>query len=78
MSVDDMTTNRNIALCAWKETARALNQSGLSPRREWTAATNSGRTLAVTADMTHAWDGWLYGALLAAPVIPLGQAMGWW
>jgi hypothetical protein len=31
----------------------------------------------VVRDLTHAWDGWLYGALALGSVWPLLRAWGW-
>ena len=31
----------------------------------------------VVADVTHAWDGWLFGVLCVAALWPVFQALGW-
>ncbi|GEM_PF-2102714 len=62
---------------AWKNTFENLPDREAALRmRGVDLNPNSGRAL-VAKDLTHEWDGWLYGLLALGAAWPIFRALGW-
>ena len=64
-------------MTAWKHPDDRLPPREVALRmRAVDLNSNAPRTLVVN-DLTHAWDGWLFGLLTLGAVWPVVRALGW-